>query len=135
MATKRIVMHFPRRLINQPIVCALVKRFDLEFNILKASVTPKEEGLMVLEVSGEKQSLDAGLAFLAEAGVRVQPLSQDIVRDDARCTHCGACTSVCPAGALAMDRETMKVLFDNEKCIACELCIKACPTRAMDLHF
>ena len=90
MATKRIVLHFPRRLISQPIVCTLVKRFGLDFNILKASVTPREEGLMVLELSGQKQSLDGGLAFLAEAGVRVQPLSHDVERDAARCTHCGA---------------------------------------------
>jgi len=128
-------MHFPRRLINQPIVCGLVKSFGLEFNILKASVTPKEEGLMVLELSGGEDSLDGGLAYLRKAGVQVQPLSQDIVRDDTRCTHCGACTSACPAGALEMDRNTMKVIFDNEKCIACELCIKACPTRAMELNF
>ena len=128
-------MHFPRRLINQPIVCGLVKRFGLEFNILKASVTPKEEGLMVLELSGAADSLDRGMYYLQEAGVQVQPLSQDIMRDEARCTHCGACTSACPAGALEIDRSTMVVVFDNEKCIACELCIKTCPTRAMELHF
>jgi hypothetical protein len=52
MISKRIVLHFPHRLVDQPIVYKLVKDFDLQFNILKAYVTPQEEGLMVLELSG-----------------------------------------------------------------------------------
>jgi ferredoxin len=135
LASKRIVLRFPPRLINRPIVSDLVKRCDLEFNILKAYVTQREEGLLVLEISGTSDACERGLNYLAEMGVSVQPLSQDIVRDDDRCTHCGVCVSVCPSEALVLDRETMMVLFDNEKCIACELCIKACPTRAMELHF
>jgi len=135
MQTRRIVMHFPRRLLDQPIVCNLAKNFDLEFSIMKASVTPKVEGLLVLEIRGSKDSCSRAMEYLAEVGVQVQPLSQDITRNEARCTHCGACTSVCPAGALALDKQSMKVKFDSSKCIACELCIKACPPRAMELHF
>ena len=135
MASSKIVLHFPRRLVDQPIIWTLVKRFDLEFNILKAYVTPREEGLMVLEVRGARENLDRGLAYLDEVGVKVQPLSQDIVRNEARCTHCGACVTVCPTAALALDRRTMRVNFDNDKCIACELCVKACPPRAMEVHF
>jgi ABC-type methionine transport system ATPase subunit len=46
--TKKIVLRFPKRLVDRPIVYRLVKDFDLEFNILKASVTPEQEGLLVL---------------------------------------------------------------------------------------
>jgi len=52
MVSKRIVLKFPHKLVDQPIVYRLVKDFDLEFNILKASVTPREEGLVVLEIWG-----------------------------------------------------------------------------------
>lgn len=55
--TKKIVLHFPQSLINQPIICRLVKDFNLEFNILKASVTPEKEGLLVLELSGEEKNI------------------------------------------------------------------------------
>ena len=44
---RRVVLHFPRSLVDQPIIYKLVRDFDLQFNILKASVTPNEEGLLV----------------------------------------------------------------------------------------
>ena len=129
------MLHFPRRMVNQPIIHTLASRFSLVFNILRANVTPKEEGLMVLEITGAESAVDDGIKYLAEAGVKVQPLSQDIVRNESRCTHCGACVTICPTAALVLDHRTMKVNFYNDKCIACELCIGACPPRAMEVHF
>jgi len=135
MISKRIVLRFPNRLIDQPIVCKLVKDYDLEFNILKAYVTPREEGLLVLELKGQDEEYHKGIDYLTRIGVRIQPLSQDIIRNNARCTHCGICVSVCPTGALVIDSITRKVHFYDNKCIACELCIPACPPRAMEVHF
>ena len=135
MISKRIVLRFPNRLIDQPIVCKLVKDYDLEFNILKAYVTPREEGLLVLELKGQDEEYHRGIDYLIRIGVRIQPLSQDIIRNNARCTHCGICISVCPTGALVIDSITRKVHFYDNKCIACELCIPACPPRAMEVHF
>ena len=133
--SKRIVLHFPKRVVERPIVCRLVKDYDLEFNILKASVTPEEEGLLVLELSGEQEDYDKGIRYLTETGVRIQSLSQDVIRNEERCTHCGACITICPSGAFELDSTTRLVTFHNEKCIACGLCIKACPPRAMEVHF
>lgn len=135
MISRKIVLKFPHLLVDQPIVCNLVKQYDLDFNILKARVTPKEEGLLVLELKGEDKSFRDGMTFLEKAGVLIQPLSKDVCRNENRCTHCGACTAVCSSGALAVERSTMMVTFENEKCIACELCIKACPPRAMEINF
>jgi ferredoxin len=137
MATisKRIVLHFPQRLTNEPIVFKLVKDFDLAFNILKASVIPGEEGLLVMELTGEQRNYDKGVKYLTETGVKIQSLSQDVVLNESRCTHCGACIALCPTGAFSLDPETRRVIFDNDKCIVCELCIKACPPRAMELYF
>ena len=133
--SKRIVLRFPRRLVDRPIIYRLVKDYDLEFNILKASVTPEEEGLLVLEVSGEQTNYDRGIRYLTETGVRIQALSQDIIRNEERCTHCGACVTICPVGAFELDPLTRQVTFHNEKCLACGICIKACPPRAMEVHF
>jgi len=105
------------------------------FNILKAKITPKSEGIMILELSGEKEDFDKGVEFLKNLGVGVRYLAADITRDDEKCTHCGACTAICPTQALHIDRETMEVLFDKEKCIGCELCISVCPFRAIELKF
>lgn len=135
MISKRIVLHFPHRLVDQPIVYKLVKDFDLKFNILKAYVTPQEEGLMVLELSGKKEEFEKGIRYIESCGVKIQPLSQDVIRNEVKCTDCGACVPICPTGALVVDQQTRKVNFYDNKCIACELCVKACPTRAMEVHF
>jgi ferredoxin len=135
MVSKRIVLRFPRRLVDRPIVSRLVKDYNLDFNILKASVTPDEEGLMVMELSGKQDDYDNGVRYLAETGVKIQSLSQDVTRNEERCTYCGACITICPTGAFELDPVSRRVTFDNEKCLACELCIKACPPRAMELHF
>ena len=101
------------------------------FNILRARVTPKEEGELVLELKGPKDKYAAGVKYLKDLGVTIEPLSQDVTRDEERCTHCGACITICPTGAFYMEKDTMKVIFDADKCIACELCVKACPPRAI----
>ena len=133
--SKRIVLHFPKRLVDRPIVSRLVRDYDLEFNILKALVTPEEEGLLVLELSGEQEEYDKGIRYLTETGVKIQSLSQDVLRNEERCTHCGACITVCPSSAFELDPATRQVAFYDEKCVACGLCIKACPPRAMEVHF
>ena len=135
MISRRVVLHFPDRLLDQPIVCKLVKDYNLEFNILKASVTPKEEGLLVLELKGEKGDYDKGAAYLKKMGVGLQPLSQDVVRNDKKCTDCGVCVPVCPTAALEVEPFTRKVNFHKDKCIACELCVNVCPVRAMEISF
>ena len=135
MISKRIVLHFPHRLVDQPIVYKLIKEYDLSFNILKAYVTPQEEGLMVLELSGDDEKFNKGIEYLQSCGVRIQPLSQDVIRNETKCTDCGVCVPICPTDALVVDPTTRKVLFYDNKCIACELCVKICPTRAMEVHF
>ncbi|MFC2057068.1 NIL domain-containing protein, partial [Chloroflexota bacterium] len=64
--SKRIVLHFPKRLVDRPIVTRLIKDFNLDFNILKASVTPDEEGLLVLELSGQQEDYDKGISYLTK---------------------------------------------------------------------
>ncbi|MBU0549743.1 MAG: 4Fe-4S binding protein [Candidatus Omnitrophica bacterium] len=135
MISKRIVLHFPHRLVDQPIVYKLVKKHNLSFNILKAYVTPQEEGLMVLELIGEEGDYNRGIEYLTSCGVKIQPLSQDVIRNEVKCTDCGVCVPICPTGALAIDAITRRVHFYDNKCIACEHCVKICPTRAMEVRF
>jgi L-aspartate semialdehyde sulfurtransferase ferredoxin len=133
--SKRIVLRFPKRLIERPIIYRLVKDYDLEFNILKASITPEQEGLLVLELKGTQDEYDKGVDFLIKAGVNIQSLSQDVTRNEEKCTNCGACITICPTGAFRLDLQTRLISFDNDKCLACGACIPACPPRAMEVHF
>ena len=132
MISKRVVLHFPNQLIDQPIVYRLSKEYDLIFNILLARIMPNEEAVMVAELSGEDEKYSEGIKYLQDQGVDVQLLSRDVRRDEQRCTQCGACITMCPTGALSIpDRTTMIVTFDIEECVACSLCVQACPPRAM----
>ena len=135
VVSKRIVLHFPKRMGDRPIIYRLIKDYDLEFNILKALITPEDEGLMVLALSGEQENYDKGIKYLTKNGVRIQALSQDVTRNEERCTHCGACVTICPTDAFELDLLTRLISFDHEKCVACGVCIKACPPRAMEVHF
>ncbi|MEW6771797.1 MAG: NIL domain-containing protein [Bacillota bacterium] len=133
MAPSKVVLRFPAAIADKPIIFHLVKDYDLMINILKANINPHKEGTMVLDVVGEKT--EAGLEFLRRQGVGVQPLTEDIVRNEERCTHCGACTAICPTGALYLDRPAMFVRFDSEACVVCQLCVRACPMQAMEVRF
>ncbi len=132
MTSKKMVLHFSKENWSKPIVYKLVKEFNLSFNILKANVLPRQESFMVLELSGPKADFKRGLEYLVEVGVGVESIEREIARDEDKCTHCGACTAVCPTGSLFINRKNMEVSFDSAKCSACELCIKACPPRAME---
>ena len=134
MYSRILRLRFPGTIATQPIVCYLTKDFDLVFNILNATVLPRKEGVMVLELSGSKKNFKDGVRYLKDQGIQVENASQEVKRDKNKCTHCGACTAVCPTGALAVERPEMSVLFSQKKCSVCELCVPACPTRAMEIH-
>jgi len=135
MIAKKIVLRFPPNLVDHPITYKLIKDHNLEFNILKANVTPREEGVLVLELKGEEEDYKQGIRYLNQSGVDVQPLSKEIIRNETKCTHCGVCVTICPSHALIVEPETRRINFDAAKCIACELCIPACPPRAMEVHY
>lgn len=131
----RVVLHFPPVVVEQPVVYHLARDYELAFNILKAQISPQEDGLMVIELSGEDSDFQRASDYLAKQGIRVQPLQQDIRRNDERCVHCGACVGVCPSEALVLERPSMQVIFRAEDCVACGECVPTCPVRAMELHF
>jgi ferredoxin len=135
MYSKIISLRFPKGSVNEPVVVNLIKKYDLTFNILKATVYPRKEGLMVLELSGHKKNYIKGIKYLKDSGIKVTNIGHDIRRDDEKCFQCGACTAVCPTGALYIKRPEMEVLFDRDRCSACELCVAACPPRAMHVNF
>jgi ferredoxin len=132
--SKILILRFSQEVAQQPLVYHLTRDFDLVFNILNAAILPGKEGVMVMELSGLKKNFRDGVRFLKANGVSVQNASQEVKRVEAKCTHCGACTAVCPTGALWIERPEMQVHFDQDKCSICELCVPACPSRAMEVR-
>ena len=131
MSPKRIVLRFGADISDKPVIYRLVKDFNLVVNIVKANVNPRKEGTMVLEITGEQWG--SGLDYLRSQGVAVQDLNQEIIRNEEKCVMCGACTAICPTGALFLERPSMEVHFDGDHCIVCQLCLKVCPMRAMEV--
>lgn len=131
MSKKKVVLNFPPHLLDQPITYRLIAEKGLKVNILRARITPKEWGNMVVELNGDKARVEAGISFLTDLGVEVELLADEVKWREDRCIHCTACLAPCPTQALGVDRATMMVGFDREKCIACELCLPVCPYRAI----
>jgi ferredoxin len=129
-----IYLFFPPSVASQPVVCNLAKLFGLTFNILKARISPKQEGHMTIEISGDQEKCREGLAYLQEQGVNITPIAQRISRNEDSCVHCGLCTALCPTKALRIDPKSRTVLFLHEKCSTCGLCSSLCPVQAMVLE-
>jgi ferredoxin len=126
-------IRYPKEISEKPIIYHLIKEYDVEVNILRANILPQREGILIIELAGNKANINAGLEYLGKLGVSSERLATRIRRDDERCFQCGACTGVCPVGALYIRREDMAVMFDADKCTGCNQCVLICPVRAMEM--
>ena len=73
--TKKLMLFFPRCECEKPIIYHLVKNHNLVVNVLRAKVTPEEQGYLVLDVTGsEEQIMAAFRAARDEVEDRVRKL-------------------------------------------------------------
>jgi NIL domain-containing protein len=77
MARRRVKLSFSPDLVSEPVIHQLGTRFAVVTNIRRADVT-REEGWVVLEVDGDLEEIDRGLAWVAERGVRVDPVEGEL---------------------------------------------------------
>jgi hypothetical protein len=78
MARLRVKFTYSPDTITEPIIWAVGKRFDLVTNIRRADVTA-EVAWAVLELDGEPSDLEAGVKWVTEQGVRVDPIEDSII--------------------------------------------------------
>ncbi len=132
---QRMVLQFPAGTVDEPITYTLIKEYDVMINILNADISHGREGSLLVEISGEQESVEVARKYLKSKSVKISPVVKTILFEQAECINCGVCSSVCYPGALEMDRESRELHFFPEKCVACELCIKACPLQLFELNF
>ena len=87
MYSRKVVIRYPAESAEKPIIHELVKKHDLLLNILKARIFPRQEGVLVLELSGEKENFDNGIRSLEGQGLNVEPLSKSVSRNEEPVPH------------------------------------------------
>ena len=133
MTSKRFVLTFPPDATGEPITYNLIKKYDIMVNIVKADVSPGKIGHLVMEMTAPAKVLKEGMEYIRQQKVECEPIDKKITCREDLCIHCGACSAVCFAGALTMERHTAELSFEPEKCVVCELCLKACPLKLFSI--
>jgi hypothetical protein len=78
VARRRVKLVFGRDLVTEPVIYQLGKQFEIVTNIRRADVT-RDEGWVLLEMTGEPDELNRGIEYLESRGVRVDPAEGDLV--------------------------------------------------------
>lgn len=127
----KVSLFYPATEVTKPITYHLIRDFDLQINILHADISLNKVGKLVVDIVGTESNIEAGLKYIEEQGIKYKLFTKTLIWQENDCVHCGACTAVCPSGALELDRQNWSLTFDKEKCMVCALCVKACPLNVM----
>ena len=72
MSKRFVTFTFPPELATQPIIYNLGMQFRVVTNLRQANIS-KEGGWMILELEGEEEDIEEGIAWVIAKGVRVEP--------------------------------------------------------------
>ncbi len=78
MTKRQVMFTFPPELIREPIIFNLGLQFKVTPNIRRADIS-ENRGWVVLELEGEEKDIEAGIAWVIGKGIRVDPVTGDIV--------------------------------------------------------
>jgi hypothetical protein len=75
---KRLWLMYPVKLITNPVVWELGKKFPVITNVRQASVTD-EIGIVCLEISGPRSSVKGAIQWLEKKGIKVEPVEIGVI--------------------------------------------------------
>ena len=78
MPKKQVTLMFPQQLIKEPVIYRMSKECNVVFNIRRAKIT-ETAGEVTLELEGTDEQLKQGVHFLEAKGIKVQPVTGDVV--------------------------------------------------------
>jgi ABC-type methionine transport system ATPase subunit len=78
MGRRRLKLIFGPDMVKEPVIYQLGKKFEIVTNIRRADVT-RDQGWVLLEISGEPEELDRGVTYLESCGVKVEQAEGDLV--------------------------------------------------------
>lgn len=129
---RRVVLSFPPNVVQTPVTYMLAKEYDIISNILRAEIAPEESGKLVMEMDGYPDRLDEAIQRIKDSGIEVTEIARKVIFNMDKCIHCGACVSVCLAGALKLDQD-YHLQFIEPKCTVCEMCVPSCPVDVVNI--
>lgn len=136
MISKKQLLILPKDQMSKPIVYHIVKDYNVKFHIIRAKITPTEEGHMVIDMVGDEKNIEQAISFIKEQGIKVNGKSEGMLWEFEKCTGCGGCLPHCPTKALyIVNAKTREVDFNSSKCIECLSCIQVCPYHACSSIF
>jgi ABC-type methionine transport system ATPase subunit len=78
MANRRVRFTFPENLIQEPVIYKLGHEFKVITNVRMADVDDRT-GWVIMELEGDADEIERSLAWAQERGVRVDPVTGDVV--------------------------------------------------------
>jgi ABC-type methionine transport system ATPase subunit len=77
-ARLRLWLMFPPKLITNPVIWELGRKYPVITNVRQASVTD-EIGIVCLELSGKRPDLKAAIQWLEKQGIKVEPVEIGVI--------------------------------------------------------
>ncbi len=74
----KVKFTFPPKLVQEPIIYKLGVDFHVVTNIRRADVDDTQ-GWVIMELDGKESDIKRGLEWVRQKGVRVDPISGDVV--------------------------------------------------------
>ena len=78
MVKRQVMFTFPQELVKEPIIYNLGIQFKVVTNIRRADISA-DKGWVMMELEGEENDIEQGIAWAISRGVRVDPVVGDIV--------------------------------------------------------
>jgi ferredoxin len=123
-------LYFSPRKMDENVISKLIKKFDLEFNILRADISP-EQGKMLVEITGNE--VDEATTYLESQQVTIKTIKNVVKKDNDKCIDCGECISLCPVHAISFDNN-WSITVDDKKCLGCGFCTTSCAMHAINVN-
>jgi len=74
----KFYMTYPKKLVREPLIYWVSRKFDVITNIRSASVS-EEIGIIALELDGTPEAIEGAVEWFREHGVTVEPIEKNVI--------------------------------------------------------
>jgi ABC-type methionine transport system ATPase subunit len=71
------MLNYPSELLSEPVIFNLGMQYGLVTNICSANIN-EDRGWVIIEIEGQENDIDDGIAWVSSRGIRVEPLNDDV---------------------------------------------------------